>query len=290
MTTLTVRGGLLPTTSQLPSSANLSSANVTPRRGARRRPHHDCSRRLRRSGLSRSCSSRRRMLAAVAWIVLQGDLSDGLVRISQWTPASDNELGPTDQDSRTSFPDKGGRSLRGRMLRERPPLRLGCAATPRRRSTRRSRNFNEAEARAPRMPSAAPCATRSPPTPSSSIPRTTRRSRRDGTKLPNDSGPRSSLAQRGCTGRKDSRAGGQTVTTAGIGVEIGHMHHRQLGITAAGEQCAADKVAECGLAGVHQPHAFGLRQIPHARRFHLVPALPASESARNVTRRGRRAA
>jgi hypothetical protein len=63
---------------------------------------------------------------------------------------------------------------------------------------------------------------------------------------------------------------------AGIGVEIGNVHRRQLGITAAGEQCAADKVAECGLAGVHQPHAFGLRQIPHARRFHCPEGLHAA--------------
>ena len=33
-------------------------------------------------------------------------------------PALDKEHDPTDQDSRTSFPDKGHRSLRGRTLRE----------------------------------------------------------------------------------------------------------------------------------------------------------------------------
>ena len=36
-------------------------------------------------------------------------------------PALDNERDPTDQDSRTSFPDKDHRSLRGRMLRQRTP-------------------------------------------------------------------------------------------------------------------------------------------------------------------------
>jgi hypothetical protein len=56
------------------------------RRGARRQPHHHCSRRLQRSGLSRSCSPRARGCERQSHgSFLQGDSLDGLVHMSQWT-------------------------------------------------------------------------------------------------------------------------------------------------------------------------------------------------------------
>jgi hypothetical protein len=141
----TIGGGLLPTTSRLPSLGQPQgeAANVMQRVGGAAVAGDRIT--IVPGVLAKRTFSvvfvSAKGARGVAWIVLQGDLSDGLVRMSQWSPALDNGHDPTDQDSRTSFPDKGGRSLRGRMLRERPPLRLRCAATPRRRSTRTSRNY-----------------------------------------------------------------------------------------------------------------------------------------------------
>jgi hypothetical protein len=50
----------------------------------------------------------------------------GLVHMSQWSPALDNEHDPTDQDSRTSFPDKGP-SEPSRQQTTVPPLGTAVA-------------------------------------------------------------------------------------------------------------------------------------------------------------------
>ena len=71
---------------------------------------------------------------------------------------------------------------------------------------------------------------------------------------------------------------------ARVGVEIGSVHTCQLGVPAAGQQRAADKVPECGLTGIDQPHAFGLGEIADERRLHRLEWLhpPPSVIARDV--------
>jgi hypothetical protein len=70
-----------------------------------------------------------------------------------------------------------------------------------------------------------------------------------------------------------------------VGVEIRNAHGRQFGVAAPGKQRATHKIAKCRLAGVDQPHAFGLGEVAHAgrfdgpERFHATPGVVARDVA-----------
>jgi hypothetical protein len=64
------------------------------------------------------------------WIVLDGNLSDEPTPIMRQSPARDNEQGRTDQDSRTSYPDKSP-SEPSRQQRQRFRDRIAlCLVSP----------------------------------------------------------------------------------------------------------------------------------------------------------------
>jgi hypothetical protein len=103
---------LLPTTSQLPSSANFrAKPRMSCTASAARRSPATASPLFQASSAKRTFSivlaSGEGVRAAVAWIVSPGRFIGRACPYVAMDPALDNEHDPMDQDSRTSFPDKG---------------------------------------------------------------------------------------------------------------------------------------------------------------------------------------